>query len=171
MKLVTGHCQAGSLTGAVASKKVTEALKGFLSTDGNRAKSANAEGSLTARRTGRAVTKVGVSDPAVWEWNCRRSTDKSYPGDNRLISPKSPHRRGGLAPRCRLIASWSWIRFQGLGCSPIKAVRELGSERRETVRSLSVAGGGYLRGAVPSTRGPEWTHRWCTGCHANGTAG
>ena len=33
--------------------------------------------------------------------------DKSYPGDNRLISPKSPHRRGGLAPRCRLIASWS----------------------------------------------------------------
>ena len=34
------------------------------------------------------------------------TTDKSYPGDNRLISPKSPHRRGGLAPRCRLIASW-----------------------------------------------------------------
>ena len=65
MKLVTGHCQVGSLTGAVASKKVTEALKGFFSTDGNRAKSANAEGSLTARRTGRAVTKVGVSDPAV----------------------------------------------------------------------------------------------------------
>ena len=65
MKPVGGHCQAGSLTGAVASKKVTEALKGFLSTDGNRAKSANAEGSLTARRTGRAVTKVGVSDPAV----------------------------------------------------------------------------------------------------------
>ena len=41
-ELVTGHCQAGSLTGAVASKKVTEALKGYLSTDGNRAKSANA---------------------------------------------------------------------------------------------------------------------------------
>jgi len=35
-----------------------------------------------------------------------------------------------------------------LGCSPIKAVRELGSERRETVRSLSVAGAGNLRGAV-----------------------
>ena len=27
-----------------------------------------------------------------------------------------------------------------MGCSPIKAARELGSERRETVRSLSVAG-------------------------------
>ena len=38
-------------------------------------------------------------------------------------------------------------RSQGLGCSPIKAVRELGSERRETVRSLSVVGVGNLRGA------------------------
>ena len=38
--------------------------------------------------TVRAVTKVGVSDPAVCEWKCRRSTDKSYPGDNRLISPR-----------------------------------------------------------------------------------
>ena len=37
-----GHCQADSLTGAVASEKVTEALKGYLSTDGNRAKSVNA---------------------------------------------------------------------------------------------------------------------------------
>ena len=53
------------MTGAVASERVTEAFKGYLSTDGNRAKSANAEGSLTARQTGRAVTKVGVSDPAV----------------------------------------------------------------------------------------------------------
>ena len=37
MKLVRGHCQVGSLTGAVASERVTEALKGLLSTDGNRA--------------------------------------------------------------------------------------------------------------------------------------
>ena len=37
MNLVGGHCQVGSLTGAVASKRVTEALKGSLSTDGNRA--------------------------------------------------------------------------------------------------------------------------------------
>ena len=34
---VRGHCQVGSLTGAVASENVTEALKGWLSTDGNRA--------------------------------------------------------------------------------------------------------------------------------------
>ena len=38
MKLVGEHCQAGSLTGAVASKSVTEALKGSLSTAGNRTK-------------------------------------------------------------------------------------------------------------------------------------
>ena len=126
--------------------------------------SVNAKASLTARMTVRAVTKVGVSDPAVCEWKCRRSTDKSYPGDNRLLSPKSPHRRQGLAPRCRLIASWGWSRSQGYGCSPFKAVRELGSERRETVRSLSSAGAGELRRAAPSTRGPGRTGLWCPGC-------
>ncbi len=91
--------------------------------------------------------------------------------DNRLITPKSPHRRSGLAPRCRLIASWGCSRSQGLGCSPIKAVRELGSERRETVRSLSGAGAGYLKGAGLSTRGPGWTDRWCTCCYTSSTAG
>jgi hypothetical protein len=138
---------------------------------GNHSQSAKAEGSLTARPTSRAGTKVGLSDPVVSEWKGHRSTDKSYPGDNRLISPKSSHRRGGLAPRCRLIASWGCSRSQGLGCSPIKAVRELGSERRETVRSLSVAGVGYLRGAVLSTRGPGWTDLWCTSCHAKASLG
>ncbi len=39
---VTGHWQSGSLTGAVASQKVTEAFKGYLSTVGNRALSAKA---------------------------------------------------------------------------------------------------------------------------------
>ena len=159
------------MTGAVASERATEASKGSLSADRNRAKSIKAEGSLTARPTSRAGTKVGLSDPVEREWNCHRSTDKSYPGDNRLISPKSSHRRGGLAPRCRLVASWGCSRSQGLGCSPIKAARELGSERRETVRSLSVAGVGNLRGSAPSTRGPEWTYRWCTSCLAKGIAG
>ena len=159
------------MTGAVASKRVTEAPKGSLSADGNRAKSAKAEGSLTARRTGRAGTKVGLSDPVASEWKGHRSTDKSYPGDNRLISPKSPYRRGGLAPRCRLITSWGCSRSQGLGCSPIKVVRELGSERRETVRSLSIAGGRNLKGAAPSTRGPEWTDQWCTSHTARCAAG
>ena len=69
MNLGGGHCQVGSLTGAVASKSVTEALKGWLSTDGNRAMSVNAEANLTARQTRRADTKVGVSDQAVVSGN------------------------------------------------------------------------------------------------------
>ena len=160
-----GQCLTGSLTGAVASERVSEALKGSLRMVGNHSKSAKAEGSLTATPTGGAGTKVDFSRAIRWyNVDCHRSTDKSYPGDNRLITPKSSHRRSGLAPRCRLIASWGCSRSQGLGCSPIKAVRELGSERRETVRSLSGAGGGYLRGAVLSTRGPGWTDHWCICC-------
>ena len=62
---VRGPCQMGSLTGAVASQKVTEARKGTLRMVGNHSSSANAEECLTARQTGRAGTKVGVSDPAV----------------------------------------------------------------------------------------------------------
>ena len=60
-----GQCQMGSLTGAVASKRVTEAYKGRLSADGNRTLSINVEAGLTARPTSRAVTKVGVSDQVV----------------------------------------------------------------------------------------------------------
>ena len=37
MNLVRGHCQVGSVTGAVASARVSEALKGWLSMDGNHA--------------------------------------------------------------------------------------------------------------------------------------
>ena len=59
------QCQMGSLTGAVASERVTEASKGSLRMVGNHSQSAKAEGSLTARPTGRAGTKVGLSDPAV----------------------------------------------------------------------------------------------------------
>ena len=63
MNPVGGHCQVGSLTGAVASKKVTEALKGPLSPVGNRVSSVIAQAGLTARTTVRAGTKVGDSDP------------------------------------------------------------------------------------------------------------
>ena len=60
-----GPWQMGSLTGAVASQRVTEALKGTLRMVGNHSSSVNAEECLTARQTGRAGTKVGISDPAV----------------------------------------------------------------------------------------------------------
>ena len=59
------HCLVGSLTGVVASKKVSEAFKGGFSTLGNRAQSAIAEARLTARLTSRAGSKDGDSDPVV----------------------------------------------------------------------------------------------------------
>ena len=60
-----GQCLPGSLTGAVASERVSEALEGSFMMDGNHQKSAKAEGSLTATPTGGADTKVGLSDPVV----------------------------------------------------------------------------------------------------------
>ena len=62
---VPGQCLMGSLTGAVASQKVTEAPKGSLNLVGNQVSSVSAQGSLTVRLTCRAGTKVGTSDPAV----------------------------------------------------------------------------------------------------------
>ena len=59
------QCQAGSLTGAVASQKVTEASKAALRLVGNQLSSTKAQGRFTARRTCRAVAKAGHSDPLV----------------------------------------------------------------------------------------------------------
>jgi hypothetical protein len=53
------------LTGAVASKTVTEAFKGGFRLNGNQPKSAKAKTRLTARPTRRAETKVGLSDPTA----------------------------------------------------------------------------------------------------------
>ena len=60
-----GQCLVGSLTGAVASQKVTEALKGSLNLVGNQMSSVSAQGSLTVRQTCQAGAKAGTSDPAV----------------------------------------------------------------------------------------------------------
>ena len=144
-------------------ERVSEALKGSLRMVGNHSKSAKAEGSLTATPTGGAGTKVGLSDPVVLSGNAIAQRIKATLGITGLSLPRvhidgvvwhldvgSSHPGAVVGPK-------------GLGCSPIKAVRELGSERRETVRSLSGVGVGYLRGAVLSTRGPGWTDLWCTG--------
>ena len=56
---VVGHCVVGSLTGVVASKRVTEACKGTLSMDGNHAQSILVQGCLTERPTGRSGRKLG----------------------------------------------------------------------------------------------------------------
>ena len=70
----------GRLTGAVASQRVTEAPKGSLRMVGNHSKSVKAEGSLTARPTSRAGTKVGLSDPAVPNGRAVAQRIKATPG-------------------------------------------------------------------------------------------
>ena len=68
------------MTGAVASKRVTEAPKGSLSADGNRAKSVKAEGSLTVRETSRTGAKAGLSDPAAPRGRAVAQRIKATPG-------------------------------------------------------------------------------------------
>jgi len=55
-----------------------------------------------------------------------KGSDKSFPGDNSVVSPESPHGRRGSRPRCRLASSWGWSRSQGFGQPPMKEARELG---------------------------------------------
>ena len=83
-----GQCQMGSLTGAVASERVTEASKGSLRMVGNHSQSVKAEGSLTARPTGRAGTKVGLSDPVVLSGNAIAQRIKATLGITGLSLPR-----------------------------------------------------------------------------------
>ena len=75
-----GQCMMGSLTGAVSSQRVTEEHKGTLGTVGHRTKSVKAKGCLTARLTGRAGTKVGLSDPVVLNGRAIAQRIKGTPG-------------------------------------------------------------------------------------------
>ena len=70
----------GSLTGAVSSQSVTEEHEGALSTVGHRAESVRAKARLTARRTSRAGTKVGPSDPVVLNGRAIAQRIKGTPG-------------------------------------------------------------------------------------------
>ena len=71
---------AGSLTGAVASQRVTEARDGSLRLVGHQPKSAKAEASLPARLTIQADAKVGLSDPVVPNGRAIAQRIKGTPG-------------------------------------------------------------------------------------------
>ena len=75
-----GPCMVGSLTGAVSSQRVTEEFEGYLGPVGNRADSAMAKGSLTARPTSRAGAKAGHSDPVVLNGRAIAQRIKGTPG-------------------------------------------------------------------------------------------
>ena len=112
------------------------------------------KGSLTARPTSRAETKVGLNDPTApsgrgpwlngqklprgitgW-WRPRVHID----GAARHLDVGSSHPGGEVTPK-------------GWAVRPLKRYASWVSDRRETGRSLSAVGVGDLRGAAPSTRG------------------
>ena len=70
----------GSLTGAVASQRVTEAREGRLKLVGNQLLSVMAQACLTVRVTVRAETKVGHSDPVVPRGRAIAQRIKGTPG-------------------------------------------------------------------------------------------
>ena len=76
------------MNGAVASERVSEALKGSLRMVGNHSQSAKAEGSLTARPTGRAGRKLGLSDPVVPSGRAIAQRIKATPGITGLSPPR-----------------------------------------------------------------------------------
>ena len=59
---------------------VTEAPKGILNLVGNQVLSASAKGCLTARHTGRAGAKAGISDPTVPSGRAVAQRIKGTPG-------------------------------------------------------------------------------------------
>ena len=75
-----GQCMVGSLTGAVSSQRVTEEHEGTLSMVGNHAVRVKAEVCLTARPTGRAGSKDGLSDPVVLYGRAIAQRIKGTPG-------------------------------------------------------------------------------------------
>ena len=115
-----GQCLAGSLTGAVASERVTGGAQRFPRLNGNQPKSVKAEGSLTARPTSRAGTKVGLSDPTVPSGMAHGLTDKSYPGDNRLVTSKSSISTTRLGTSMSAHRILGWIRVKGWAVRPLK---------------------------------------------------
>ena len=76
------------MTGAVASQKVTEARNGSLTRDGNPRASAKAQGGLTARHTGRAERKLGLSDPTFPSGRSVAQRIKATPGITGLSCPR-----------------------------------------------------------------------------------
>src|SRR5215831_4080570 len=123
-----------------------------------------AQGSLTARPTSRAGTKVGHSDPTALHGKAVAQRIKATPGITGLSCPRvhidgkvwhldvgSSHPGAGVGPKGWAVrplkrhASWVQNVVRQFGLYPLWA--------------FSV-----LRGAALSTRGPAWTDRWWRSC-------
>src|SRR5699024_441747 len=80
--------QVGSLTGAVASQRVTEAPKGSLRMVGNHTKSVQIEGTLTPIHTSRPARQGGLRDPVVPHGGGNAQRIKATPGITGLSPPR-----------------------------------------------------------------------------------
>ncbi len=160
----------GSLTGAVASQKVTEALNGTFSMVGNHIWSVKVEKCLTVRLTGWTGTKVGLSDPAMHCVLLVAQRIKVTPGITGLSSPRV-HIDGKV-----------WYLDVGLPYPGAEAgskgwaVRPL---KRDVswVQDVVRQSGPYLLwaweiwwGGLSSTRGAKDLHRWCFSCFTKSIA-
>jgi hypothetical protein len=135
-----GQWQAGSLTGAVASQRVTEASKGALRLHGNQPLSAKAQGRLTARPTRRAETKVGLSDPTLPSGRGVAYRIKATPGITGWFGPRvhiddqarhldvgSSHPGAGQGPKgwavrpLKRYVSWVQTVVRQVGLYPLRA--------------------------------------------------
>src|SRR5690554_3906369 len=133
---------------------------------GNHSQSVKAEGSLTARETSRAGTKVGLSDPAVSSGRAVAQRIKATSGITGLSPPRvhidgevwhldvgSSHPGAGVGPKGWAVrplkrhASWVQNVVRQFGLYPLRALSG-------------------LTGAGLSTRGPAWTARWWRSCGA-----
>jgi hypothetical protein len=90
-----GQFLVGSLTGVVASQRVTEAFKGFLVANRNRHISVKVEENLIARQTSRASAKAGFSDPVVLNGRAIAKRIKGTLGITGLLRP-SVHSDGAV---------------------------------------------------------------------------
>ena len=95
--------------------------KGSFKLDGNQLKSAKAEGSLTARPTGRAGGKPGLSDPVVPHGRAIAQRIKGTPGITGLSPPRvhidgavwhldvgSSHPGAGAGPKGLAVRQLKW---------------------------------------------------------------
>src|ERR1700690_2837849 len=129
-----------------------------------------AQGSLTATPTSGAGAKAGHSDPVVLDGKAIAQRIKATPGITGLSRPRV-HIDGGV---WHLDVGSS---HPGAGVGPkgwaVRPLKRYASWVQNVVRQFGLYPSwayGKVRGAVPSTRGPGWTDRWCAGCPARGIA-
>src|SRR5699024_3789701 len=138
---------------------------------GNHSQSVKAQGSVTARPTSRAGTKVGLSHPVVPHGRAIAQRIKATPGITGLSPPRvhidgevwhldggSSHPGAGVGPK-----GWAVRRLKRYASWDQNVERQFGPYASWAF--------GCLKGAVLSTRGPGWTHHWCTSCSARSIAG